>query len=69
MFSEFRGRARELGLFASVDFSEIDAFPGRDHKDVRNMREHVVEYLKGKDWIATAGLSKRMTSRLTRVRS
>jgi hypothetical protein len=48
MFSEFRKRARDLGLFASVDFSEIDSFPWRDHKDVRNMREHIAEYLAGK---------------------
>lgn len=39
---------RSLGLFKSVDFSEIDKFDTRDTRDVRNMHEHVTDYYKGK---------------------
>jgi hypothetical protein len=47
MFWEFRKRAEELGLFPTVDFSEIDGFPWRpDHRDVRNMRTHITEYFE-----------------------
>jgi len=48
MFLEFRTRAKQLGLFATVDFSEIDSFPWSDHTDVRNMRTHITEYFRGK---------------------
>ena len=48
MFRTFQLRAIQLGLFAAVDFSEIDSFPWDDHKDVRNMRSHVTEYFGGK---------------------
>ncbi len=48
MFNAFRRQAKKLGLFAAVDFSEIDGFPWGDHKDVRNMRSHVTEYFGGK---------------------
>ncbi len=44
---EHREWTRELGLFASVDFSEIDSFSKQNIKDLRNMREHVVDYFKG----------------------
>jgi hypothetical protein len=36
-----------FGLCTKVDFSEIDQFSQQDVKDLRNMREHVVEYFKG----------------------
>jgi hypothetical protein len=48
MFRAFQLRAIQLGLFAAVDFTEIDSFPWDDHKDVRNMRSHVTEYFGGK---------------------
>ena len=48
MFLEFRKRAKQLGLFAAVDFSEIDGFPWPHHTDVRNMRTHVTEYFRGR---------------------
>lgn len=44
---EHRHWVTDLGLCQSVDFSEIDAFPKCDIKDLRNMREHVVEYFQG----------------------
>jgi hypothetical protein len=34
-------------LCASVDFGEIDQFSKQDIRDLRNMREHVVDYFKG----------------------
>jgi hypothetical protein len=39
---EYRGWVNSLGLF-----SEIDSFPRQDVKDLRNMREHIVEYFQG----------------------
>jgi hypothetical protein len=36
-----------FGLCANVDFSEIDNFSESDFRDLRNMREHVVEYFQG----------------------
>ena len=36
-----------FGLCAAVDFSEIDGFSDQDIRDLRNMREHVVEYFQG----------------------
>ena len=36
-----------FGLCATVDFAEIDQFSKQDIKDLRNMREHVVDYFKG----------------------
>jgi hypothetical protein len=44
---EHRDWTADLGLFASVDFTEIDSFSRRDLKDLRDMREHVVNYFKG----------------------
>lgn len=44
---EHRHWVTDFGLFQNVDFSEIDGFPRRDIKDLRNMREHVVEYFQG----------------------
>ncbi len=54
---EFRKWALTFGLYANVDFSELSRFSTDDVKDLRNMREHVVEYFQGdgnaKDrWIA-----------------
>jgi len=54
---EYRKWASTFGLCANVDFSEIDAFSEQDIKDLRNMREHVVEYFQGhglasKRWFA-----------------
>ena len=55
MLFKFKRRADDLGLFASIDFSEIDIVPWRDRVDVRNKRMHVTEYFKpggetGKGW-------------------
>jgi hypothetical protein len=44
---EFKEWALSFGLCATIDFSEVDAFSRRDIKDLRNMREHVVDYFKG----------------------
>jgi hypothetical protein len=44
---EHRRRARELGLCQSVDFTEIDSLRAGDIRDLRNMREHVIDYFKG----------------------
>lgn len=44
---EFRSWISTLGLCASVDFAEIDSFPTQDIRDLRNMREHVVDYFRG----------------------
>jgi hypothetical protein len=44
---EYRDWCRSFGLFKAVDFSEIDSFSKDDIRDLRNMREHIVEYFKG----------------------
>jgi len=44
---EHRNWIKKFGLCNSVDFSEIDSFSERDIRDLRNMREHVVEYFAG----------------------
>jgi len=44
---EFRDWVLDCGLCGSVDFSEIDQFTKQDIRDLRNMREHVVDYFKG----------------------
>jgi hypothetical protein len=44
---EYRRWATELGLFAAVDFTEIDQFSAADIRDLRNMLEHVIEYFQG----------------------
>ena len=44
---EFKEWALSFGLCATVDFSEIDSFSRRDIRDLRNMREHVLDYFKG----------------------
>lgn len=44
---EYRKWASTFGLCAAVDFGEIDGFSEQDVRDLRNMREHVVEYFQG----------------------
>jgi hypothetical protein len=44
---EYRDWVLTFGLCASVDFSEIDQFSKQAIRDLRNMREHVVEYFQG----------------------
>jgi hypothetical protein len=44
---EFKEWTLSFGLCSAVDFSEVDAFSRQDIKDLRNMREHVVDYFKG----------------------
>ena len=46
MLFKFKRRADDIGLFASVDFSEIDIVPWQDCVNVRNKRMHVTDYLK-----------------------
>jgi hypothetical protein len=45
-FIAYRDWARRFGLFAMIDFTEIDALA--EHvTDLRNMREHVIDYFQG----------------------
>jgi hypothetical protein len=44
---EYRRWCASAGLCAAVDFSAIDPFPEQDVRDLRNMREHIVEYFQG----------------------
>jgi hypothetical protein len=44
---EHRRWAASFGLCANVDFNEIDGFSVQDIKDVRDMREHVLDYFQG----------------------
>lgn len=44
---EYRDWCLSFGLCQGVDFGEIDGFPMQDIKDLRNMREHIVDYFKG----------------------
>src|SRR5260370_41590457 len=44
---EYHKWVSTFGLCATVDFSEIYAFSEQEIKDLRNMREHVVEYFQG----------------------
>jgi hypothetical protein len=44
---EHRQWVRDLGLCQKVDFTEIDSFSADDIKDLRDMREHVIDYFKG----------------------
>jgi hypothetical protein len=45
---QFRKWVKELGLCANIDFGEIDKFDTADTRDLRNMREHVVDYFQGR---------------------
>lgn len=44
---EYRDWTKSLNLYSGVDFSAIDLFSRQDVTDLRNMREHVVEYFQG----------------------
>ena len=44
MLFKVKRRADDIGLFASVDFSEIDIVPWQDCVNVRNKRMHVTDY-------------------------
>jgi hypothetical protein len=44
---EYHKWVSTFALCSTVDFSEVDAFSEQDIKDLRNMREHVVEYFQG----------------------
>ncbi len=44
---EYRHWVATFGLCSSIDFREIDRFSVSNIKDLRNMREHVVEYFRG----------------------
>ena len=44
---EHRDWVIQMGLCSQVDFTMLDVFAGRDIRDLRNMREHVVDYFKG----------------------
>ena len=46
-FLRYRDWAVELGLFQGVDFSCLDRFPRDAIRDLRNMRDHAVEYYRG----------------------
>lgn len=45
-FIQYRNWARTFGLFPSIDFTEIDQLAAH-LKDLRNMREHVIDYFSG----------------------
>jgi hypothetical protein len=47
---EFRDWVLTFGLCASVNFAEIDRFSEQDIRDLRDMREHVVDYFTGIGW-------------------
>jgi hypothetical protein len=48
---EYRKLAHEtFGLCSSVDFGEVDRFSEQDIRDLRDMREHVVDYFSGIGW-------------------
>jgi hypothetical protein len=44
---EYRNWVLTFGLCASVDFGEVNQFSEQDIRDLRNMREHVVDYFRG----------------------
>jgi hypothetical protein len=44
---EHRKWVSDLGLCQGVDFKMLDEFSATDIRDLRNMREHVVEYFQG----------------------
>jgi hypothetical protein len=44
---EYREWVRTFGLCATVDFGEIAQFSAQDIRDLRNMREHVLDYFTG----------------------
>ena len=44
---EYRAWVLTFGLCSSVDFGEVAQFSADDIRDLRNMREHVLDYFKG----------------------
>jgi hypothetical protein len=44
---EHRRWVESLGNSGNVDFGEIDQFSAQDIKDLRDMREHVLDYFQG----------------------
>jgi hypothetical protein len=40
----YREWGEQLGIRQGVDFSELDKFDARKIRDLRNMREHVIDY-------------------------
>jgi hypothetical protein len=44
---EHRDWIQDLGLCGAVDFSVLDQFDVSHVRDLRNMREHVIDYFKG----------------------
>jgi hypothetical protein len=44
---EHRKWVQSLGLCAALDFSMLDQFGATQVRDLRDMREHVVDYFKG----------------------
>ena len=44
---EFKTWALTFGLWSTVNFAEIDSLNAQIIRDLRNMREHVVDYFKG----------------------
>jgi hypothetical protein len=75
---EYRDWVRTFGLCSSVDFGEVDQFSEQDIKDLRDMREHAVDYLRGVgrepdrwtvigrrlDWVAFGVAAERLLQRL-----
>jgi hypothetical protein len=73
-----RDWVRTFGLCSSVDFGEVDQFSEQDIKDLRDMREHAVDYLRGVgrepdrwivigrrlDWVAFGAAAERLLQRL-----
>ncbi|HEY9295721.1 MAG TPA: hypothetical protein VIQ31_05000 [Phormidium sp.] len=43
-FYEHLKWVKKFDIFSNVDFQEIDEMPWPDIKDLRNMREHIVDY-------------------------
>jgi hypothetical protein len=56
---EYRQWVKSFGLFDNVDFNEIDAFSIVDVQDLRNMREHIVEYFQGSGHLPIDGMLRR----------
>lgn len=44
---EYKKWATGMGLFSNVDFTRLDAFSLRNIIDLRNMREHEIDYFEG----------------------
>ncbi|MCS0503073.1 hypothetical protein [Ancylobacter mangrovi] len=44
---EYRDWTISLGICIDIDYSEIDSFSRKNIRDLRNMKEHIVEYFSG----------------------